>query len=158
MKKYYLAATISVILFAGNVTAQKNGSGVYFYPGAVTAKHFFRSNIAGEGLCYFYGNPSVRLTALLEFHFDINTVPGLKWYTGPGVHLSFTRDNGYANTFAGIDGVLGLDYKFSGAPIDLSVSWQPSFEFGDDPRPNDPLKDGPGFTGSWAGVGVRYVF
>jgi hypothetical protein len=31
----------------------------------------------------------------------------------------------------GIDGVLGLDYKFNGAPINVSIDWQPSFEFGD---------------------------
>jgi hypothetical protein len=28
---------------------------------------------------------------------------------------------------AGLDGVLGLDYKFKGAPINLSLDWQPSY-------------------------------
>ena len=46
------------------------------------------------------------------------------------------------------DGVLGLDYKFRGAPINMSIDWQPSFEFG----------AGRGFVGSWGGLGIRYTF
>jgi hypothetical protein len=38
---------------------------------------------------------------------------------------------GYRGGAVGIDGVLGLDYKFNGAPINMSLDWQPSFEFGD---------------------------
>ena len=167
MKKY-VAVLLMTILIAGNALAQKNDShdyknavGVKFYPGALTIKHFFNEHIAGEGITYFYGN-AARITGLLEFHFDIKDVPGLKWYIGPGAHISFVRYKNQANTFAGIDGVLGLDYKFRGIPVNLSVDWQPSFEFGENPQytanPGYVLKDGPGFTGSWAGIGVRYTF
>ena len=48
----------------------------------------------------------------------------------------------------GVDGVIGLDYKFRGAPINLSLDWQPSFEFGDNR----------GFVSSWGGLGIRYTF
>ena len=51
-------------------------------------------------------------------------------------------------TFAGVDGVLGLDYKFNGAPINMSLDWQPSFEFGTNR----------GFYGNWGGLGIRYTF
>jgi len=37
--------------------------------------------------------------------------------------------------------VPGPDYKFNGAPINMSLDWQPSFEF----------DDGRGFSGSWGG-------
>ena len=48
-------------------------------------------------------------------------------------------------TSLGIDGVLGLDYKFPGMPLNVSVDWQPSYEFG----------DFEGFSGNWGGIGLR---
>ena len=168
MKKSFLAITMVMLIGIGTVTAQKNDSqdyknavGVKFYPGALTAKHFFNRNISVEGITYLYDNASVRVTGLLEFNFDIPTVEGLKWFTGPGAHVSFVKYKSQASTYFGIDGILGLDYKFKGVPINLSVDWQPSFEFGEDPTYNNVpqnIKYGPGFTGSWAGVGVRYTF
>jgi hypothetical protein len=94
---------------------------------------------------------------LYEFHYDIEGAPGLKWYIGPGAHLGFYNDRYYdrryyngdgSGSYVGLDGVLGLDYKFDQAPINLSLDWQPSFEFGVNR----------GFIGSWGGLGVRYTF
>ena len=51
-------------------------------------------------------------------------------------------------TSVGIDGVLGLDYKFPGIPINVSLDWQPSYEFG----------NYAGFNGNWGGVGLRLAF
>ena len=136
------------------------GLKLWNYGGGVTIKHFIAPNHALEGIGYFW-NGGVRLTGLYEFHFDIANAPGLKWYVGPGVHVGF-YNNGYKDpygyygnpngngtaSYVGIDGVLGLDYKFNKAPINLSLDWQPSVEFG----------DGRGFYGGWGGVGVRYTF
>lgn len=153
---------LTVIAFSAAAQDYKNAVGVKFYPGALTIKHNLNRVIGVEGITYFYDGKSIRLTALAEFNFNIDPVPGLKWFIGPGAHVSFSKYKSQANTFVGIDGILGLDYKFKGIPINLSVDWQPSFEFGEDPRyDNDPtyrLKDGPGFTGSWAGVAIRYTF
>jgi hypothetical protein len=167
MKKHFLSALLVIFISIGHVAAQKDDSqeyknavGVKFYPGALTAKHFFNHLIAAEAVNYYYGK-SVRFTGLLEFNFDIEQVPGLKWFAGPGVHVSFAKYNSQATTFLGIDGILGLDYKFNGVPINVSVDWQPSFEFGEEPTYNNiqyHIKDGPGFTGSWAGIAVRYTF
>ena len=70
---------------------------------------------------------------------------------GPGAHVGFydyyDHDNHVDGTFIGIDGVLGLDYKFNGAPINVSIDWQPSFEFG----------DYVGFS-HYGGIGIRYTF
>ena len=82
--------------------------------------------------------------------------PGLKWYVGPGAHIGIYNDqyrNRYGDqytggAFIGIDGVLGLDYKFDKAPINLSLDWQPSIEFG---TTN-------GFQPGWGGFGIRYTF
>ncbi len=126
--------------------------------GGVSIKHFLPANQALEGIGYFWQG-GARFTGLYEFHFDFPDAPGLKWYVGPGVHAGFYNqyyfDRRYpdnyprsSGTYVGIDGVIGLDYKFTGAPINLSLDWQPSFEFGADR----------GFIGSWGGLGIRYTF
>jgi hypothetical protein len=121
--------------------------GVKVWDGAgISLKHFFDKN-AGELIGYFW-NRGFRFTGLYEIHGDINGAEGLKWYIGPGAHIGFYNTKYGGGTAIGIDGVIGLDYKFNGAPINISLDWQPSFEFG----------DGAGFIGSWGGLGIRYTF
>jgi hypothetical protein len=115
--------------------------------GGISLKHFFTPNHAGELIGYFW-NRGVRFTGLYEIHGDISDAKGLKWYIGPGAHVGFYNTKYGDGAFAGLDGVLGLDYKFSEAPINISLDWQPSIEFG----------DGRGFVGSWGGLGIRYTF
>ena len=156
MKKFLIA--LGIILSAGvvtvsaqsNVTSQdyKTALGVKFYPGAVSLKHFIKPNAALEGLGYFW-NRGARITGLYEFHGDITGAEGLKWYVGPGVHVGFYNSKYGGGSSFGVDGVLGLDYKFKGAPINVSVDWQPSFEFNGNYD---------GFSGNWGGLGIRYVF
>ncbi|MEN9298290.1 MAG: hypothetical protein RLZZ429_603, partial [Bacteroidota bacterium] len=56
-----------------------------------------------------------------------------------------TRNDGLA---IGVDGVLGVDYKVKGAPLNLSFDWQPSFNFIGYNY----------FEGGWGGIGIRYTF
>lgn len=157
MKKKILSAAIMLLVIVGSASAQKNSNssdyktalGVKFYPGAITLKHFINDKVALEGLGYFYNN-GTRITGLYEFHFDIAEPTGLKWYVGPGAHVGFYSSKYGGGTSIGIDGVLGLDYKIKTAPINLSLDWQPSFEFGN--------TFGNGFGGSWGGFAIRYVF
>jgi hypothetical protein len=163
MKKIITMAVIFTVAVSMQANAQSMGStyktalGVKFYPGAgITLKHFIKSNAALEGIGYFWRD-GMRVTGLYEFHGDINGAPGLKWYVGPGAHIGFWNDRYWRDRYGrrrggavvGIDGVLGLDYKFKGAPINMSVDWQPSFEFGD---------YGDGFSGNWGGFAIRYTF
>lgn len=143
-------------VFTGKLFAQSNvGSsdyktalGVKFYPGAISLKHFVSDKTALEGIAYFWNRGS-RITGLYEIHGDLENAGGLKWYIGPGVHVGFYSNKYYAGgTYIGLDGVIGLDYKIKSAPINLSLDWQPSFEFG----------DGAGFSGNWGGLAIRYVF
>lgn len=158
MKKMFIVAIC--LLGISAVQAQSMGSdyktalGFKVYPGAISIKHFTKSNVAIEGLGYFW-NYGSRITGLYEFHGNVNGAPGLKWYAGPGAHIGFwndkwkneysNRDNGVA---IGIDGVLGLDYKIKGAPINLSIDWQPSFN----------LVGYNYFEGGWGGLAMRYAF
>lgn len=115
--------------------------------GGITLKHFFTEKDAGELIGYFW-TQGARFTGLYEIHGAISGAEGLKWYIGPGVHIGVYNTKYGDGSFGGIDGVLGLDYKFQGAPINMSLDWQPSFEFGNDR----------GFYGNWGGFGVRYTF
>ena len=156
MKKQLIALGIFFTVGVGAASAQSNitsqdyktALGVKFYPGAVSLKHFIKPNAALEGLGYFW-NRGARITGLYEFHGDINGADGLKWYVGPGAHVGFYNSKYGGGSSFGVDGVLGLDYKIKGAPINVSVDWQPSFEF-------NGAYDG--FSGNWGGLGIRYVF
>ena len=150
-----LSSFISFSAFSQNTgSSYSTALGVKFYPAGITLKHFSQPNRALEGIGYFWED-GFRFTGLYEIHGDFNGAPGLKWYVGPGAHIQFwndkwrdrypDRDRGVA---IGIDGVLGLDYKINGAPINLSLDWQPSFNF-------------VGYTyfeGGWGGFAVRYTF
>ena len=164
MKTIRIVTVFTLLMACGSAMAQNNSStyetalGVklWYTGGGISFKQFVGNNRAMEGIGYFWQH-GVRITGLYEFHFDFEGAPGLKWYAGPGAHIGF-YNNGYyyddagnrhgSNTYIGVDGVLGLDYKFSGAPINLCVDWQPSFEFGYNR----------GFLANWGGVGVRYTF
>lgn len=148
---------ISALLFVVCSNAQsKSASGTTYRTalgvkvwdgGGISFKHFVNGNNALELIGYFW-NRGTRITGLYEIHGPINGAQGLKWYIGPGAHIGFYNTRNGDGAFAGIDGVLGLDYKFNGAPINISLDWQPSFEFGDNR----------GFYSGWGGLGVRYTF
>lgn len=159
MKKIILATLFIAGLFVIS-NAQDMGSsyktavGVKFYPGALSIKSFIQPDRALEGLAYFYED-GFRVTGLYEIHGNIEGVDGLKWYVGPGAHIGFWSQNwkdkypDRNNAVAiGIDGVLGLDYKITGAPINVSLDWQPSFNFVGYNY----------FEGGWGGLGIRYTF
>ena len=149
---------LAMALFIGFISqAQSRSTNSYSYRtalgvkvwdgGGISLKHFFSGNNAGELIGYFW-NRGARFTGLYEIHGNFNGAAGLKWYIGPGAHIGFYNTKYGDGTFIGIDGVLGLDYKFRGAPINMSIDWQPSFEFGDNR----------GFYGNWGGFGIRYTF
>ena len=159
MRKALTVIAIVSVIAMGKVSAQSMGSsyetaiGVKFYPGALTIKHFTNDNTALEGLVNFWDH-GFRFTGLYEIHGDINGAPGLRWYVGPGAHIgwyngTYYHDYYYGNgdVSFGFDGVLGLDYKISNAPIAVSLDIQPSLEL-----LNHAYLD------VWGGLGVKYTF
>jgi hypothetical protein len=158
MKRMFFLTAIVAVFGISTVAAQQSKSyyssdyttaiGIKFYPGSLTIKHFVNDGAAVEGLAYFW-NHGLRVTGLYEVHNDINSVEGLKWYYGGGAHLGFYDKKYGGGSSIGIDGVLGLDYKFTDVPINLSLDWQPSFEF--------TGGNYNGFNGNWGGLGIRYT-
>ena len=127
--------------------------GVKIYPGSINVKHFIKQNKAIEGLLTFWESGN-RFTMLYEIHGDINNFGGLKWYMGPGAHIGSWNDTWKKNNptkelgmVVGIDGILGLDYKFRNIPLNISLDWQPSFN----------LIGYQYFEGGWGGLGIRYT-
>jgi hypothetical protein len=154
MKKVIGLLIIATTLIGYNLSAQSMGRsyktalGVKVWDGfGVSLKSFVNGNNAFEGIGYFWRN-GTRITGLYEIHGDLSGAPGLKWYIGPGAHLGFYNTRYGGGTVAGLDGVLGLDFKVNKAPINFSIDWQPSFEFGENR----------GFIGNWGGLGIRYTF
>ena len=130
--------------------AYNSAIGVKMYPGAITLKKRIRDEKYLEGIAAFWKR-GVRTTVLYEVQASLFDVDGLNWYYGGGAHVGFykPKEKEYTSTpLLGIDGVLGIDYKIKGAPINLSLDWQPSFEFG---------SGGGGFEG-WGGLSVRIAF
>jgi hypothetical protein len=88
---------------------------------AVSIKHFVNPVVAFEGLLSF--KPAA-VGVLAEVHHPVSAAPGLRWLFGGGAFVYFDKGAG-----GGLQGILGLDYKFVNVPLNLSVDWKPEFEF-----------------------------
>lgn len=159
MKKTLLIFIVSFVVAMSQLSAQNSSTnssdyttavGLKFYPTAISLKHFLTGNKNALEVLGYFTNHGTRITGLYEIHGDINGAEGLRWYIGPGAHVGLYNTKYGGNSSVGIDGVLGLDYKINSAPINLSVDWQPSFEFGNN--------FDNGFVGDWAGIAIRYTF
>ena len=150
---------IAITMATSNANAQSyknaiggrfgNANGVSFKTGlSKGAMLELIGNVRGNDN-YSYAN----LTALYEIYKPIGGAPGLNWFYGAGASIGsvkykkFKNDDD-SNIFLGLNGVLGLDYKFKGAPINLSLDWIPTFQL----TPNS------GFYGGDIGLGVRFTF
>jgi hypothetical protein len=56
--------------------------------------------------------------ALYEVHRQIGGTPNLNWFFGGGAYIGFQYDLVYT----GPTGIVGMDYKFDNAPINLSLT------------------------------------
>jgi hypothetical protein len=155
MKKLFFAGLIFLGVATANAQSKSENSsnyrtalGVKVFDGiGISFKHFLTDRNALE-LIGFFWNKGTRITGLYEIHGPISGAQGLKWYIGPGAHVGVYNSKNGDGTFIGIDGVIGLDYKFRGAPINLALDWQPTFEFGTNR----------GFYGAWLALAIRYTF
>ena len=154
MNKYFLF--IGITLASISVYAQtpyQQAIGVKFPSGlTVTYKNFITEKASMELQAGFLPD-AFRAAGLYEFNFfNLGNVNGLGWYAGPGVHYqvyknSYQKENNIKSEF-GIDGIIGLDYKFNNLPINISADWQPSIA----------LVGNSGGSVSNGGVAIRYTF
>ena len=90
---------------------------------SISGKYFITERSAIEGLISF--GSRFGLGGLLEIHNPLN-VQGLRWYYGAGAYVGF--ENNPSQTYFGPTGVIGLDYKFTNVPVNLSVDWKPELD------------------------------
>jgi hypothetical protein len=89
---------------------------------SVSVKYFLNERSAIEGLVSF--GTRFGLGGLYEVHQLIGSVQSLNWFYGGGAYIGF--QNGLVYT--GPMGVAGIDYKFSNAPVNLSLDWKPELD------------------------------
>jgi hypothetical protein len=159
-----------LILFTSQVTAQayslepakksgpfttgyKKAIGVKMYPSAISYKSFLTNSNAIEVLGYFTLD-GFRTTLMMEKYSAFANTEQLSWYIGYGGHLGIWSEEWKKNNpthkagiALGVDGIIGLDYKIKNAPLNLSIDWQPSFNFVGSSY----------FESGWAGLGIRYT-
>lgn len=114
--------------------------------GGINIKHFMSSDRAVEGGLYFKSH-FVMLEGLYEWHGNIEGAQGLKWYVGPGAQLGFYSGPGDNDAMLALKGTLGLNYKITGAPIDVALDIDPTFR----------LTQGSDFNLN-AGIAFRFCF
>lgn len=152
MKKLILTlflATFFLAASAQNSTAEgpdyKTAIGAKLWTGGgISVKTFIKDNNALEFIGYF-DRFGTRITGLYEIHGNLSSEGALKWYVGPGAHVGLYK----GITAVGIDGVVGIDYKFTNMPLNLALDWQPSFELGSGTRN--------GFNANWGGFAIRFT-
>jgi hypothetical protein len=89
---------------------------------SVSIKYFLDESNAVEGLVSF--GSRFGLGGLYEKHQLIGGTPAFKWFYGAGGYIGFQSHN----TYLGPTGIVGLDYKFQGAPVNLSLDWKPELD------------------------------
>jgi hypothetical protein len=95
---------------------------------SISIKQFITDKMAIEGL-FSFGDP-LAFGVLFELHKPL-AASGLRYYYGAGGYLSFVKTTNTATQKTktdpnfGAQGVIGLDYKFSNVPLNLSLDWKP---------------------------------
>lgn len=88
---------------------------------SISIKYFLTATTAAEGLVSF-GN-RFGVGGLYEMHQSLNS-PGMRWFYGGGGYIGTQ----HRTVYLGPMGVLGLDYKFSQIPLNLSLDWKPELD------------------------------
>ncbi|MBA2499163.1 MAG: hypothetical protein H0V30_05500 [Chitinophagaceae bacterium] len=84
---------------------------------SVSFKYFTSESLALEALLTF--SDPVAIGLLFEKHRPFGA-EGLQWFYGGGGYVGFG-----GNTNVGGMGIIGLDYKFTNVPLNLSLDWKP---------------------------------
>jgi hypothetical protein len=160
MGKFKFIIILSFLITGTLVKAQSYQSAVGLRLGGLTngltVKHFVSNSSALEGILSI-GNKAFVVTGLYEMHTPVDQSKLFAFYYGIGAHVGFFQDGGYYyyhndliythQSVVGIDGILGLEYKFKTVPLNVGMDFKPFIDFND--RSNIYF-DG--------GVSIRYTF
>jgi hypothetical protein len=159
-KLLLLIVYIGILFSVTGLSAQsyQTGAGIRFggLTNGLTVKQFISKGSALEGMVSV-AHKNIILTGLFEIHKPVDQSSLFSVYYGLGGHVGFFRDGGSyyyhdsrlytSTTVAGIDGIVGLEYKFRTAPVIVSMDFKPFIDL---------------FNGSIlyfdGGIGLRYAF
>ncbi|TAF46577.1 MAG: hypothetical protein EAZ51_01160 [Sphingobacteriales bacterium] len=150
---FVVSALLTLTISHANAQNYKNAIGGRFgNANGVSFKTGLKNNAMLELIGNFRSNDNfsyANLTALYEVYNPIKGAAGLTWYYGGGGSIGSAKAKGFkGDVYLGLNGVLGLDYKFKDAPINLSLDWIPTFQI----SPNS------GFYSGDIGLGIRFTF
>ncbi len=156
---------LTLCFFGTTLSAQSYSSAIGLRlgaPGALSYKFFINETSALE----LYG--SYRRRGVLSYHWtsygmggtyqvhnDLSSVAdGLQWFYGGGAGINFYSwsDDTYFKNEGSlgllVHGALGLDYRFSEAPVNLSLDWNPTIAL---------TGYGNGFGAGYGALSIRYI-
>jgi hypothetical protein len=97
---------------------------------------------------------SIGLGGAYQIHNEISAVDGLYWYYGGGASVyfwSYSDDVYFGDESSigfGLQGNIGLDYKFDNLPLNVSLDWVPTLFLNG---------YGSGFGADYGALSIRYV-
>ena len=112
-----------------------------FISNGFTYKHFLNPSSAIEGLLSLTNGFGI--CGLYELYKPL-AIEDVQWFIGGGAYVAFVNST---NNF-GVAGIVGVDYKFSTVPLDISLDWKPEI--------NLAARVSPEFSG--VGFSARYTF
>lgn len=155
MRRFVLTMVLTTaVVMLSDAQVYKTGIGLRIGTGnGFTVKHFINNKSAIEGLLVTKWH-GFDIAGLFEIHNQAFDVDNMDWYYGFGAHIGFYEGDHIEwsvpeSTYSvlGVDGIIGLEYTFKDAPINLGLDLKPALNL-------------TGYTGLWAefGFSVRYVF
>ncbi|MEN9640757.1 MAG: hypothetical protein RLZZ262_2626 [Bacteroidota bacterium] len=135
---YSVAVIVIALTVSTSLSAQRgmleNAVGARFSFGAgVTYQRFITDRDVLEFMA-MQRKGGISLTGLYEVHMQAFNVRGFKWYLGGGGHVNSYNGEvrGYeylrkTTPVAGVDAIIGMEYFFRSAPVQVAVDWKPVF-------------------------------
>lgn len=147
MNKLRLTFILATLVSSLSLCAQdyKMGLGARFtnapatVNNAISLRYFVNQQAALEGLLSF---DPLTIGVLYE-RFRPLAGSRLNWFIGGGGYVSL----GKGDNVLGAAGIVGLDYAFKGAPVNISLDWKPELNL---------IKD-VNFEAAAVGLGVRFI-
>jgi hypothetical protein len=167
---------VSVKKYNGSSAWEFNLGRSYRWGHAYDSREFYRRNRYDDRSRYHYYGYTSNFTTALQAHYlvhrPLGNAEGLSWYFGGGVQARFTPvtyyyyyneynlrgDDWWRSRFLveeritdidlGLDGVIGLEYKFRNAPLSIFVDANVFVE----------IIDAPFWFYGQSGLGLRYNF
>lgn len=139
---------IIILLIVGSVTFQSLKCQDYDFAAGVriglsygiNGKFFLGTNRAVQSRGAIEAIASFRYKGMMgsilyEYHYEVFDTEGMYLYCGGGIHgglfdsdeVPWETDKTEKNLYAGLDGIIGLEYVFSDIPVSVGLDWKPCF-------------------------------